>query len=159
MRLSPNFTLAQLIRSETAERLGIDNHPGPDHVANLIRLAAMMEQVLQLLELPYRVLLLAAGDTGFSSAKTYDLEVFAPGVGKWLEVSSCSNFGDFQARRANIRYRPAPGEKPRFVHTLNGSALALPRVVAALLEQHQQADGSVLVPEALRPYLGVDRIG
>jgi seryl-tRNA synthetase len=105
------------------------------------------------------VLLLAAGDTGFSSAKTYDLEVFAPGVGKWLEVSSCSNFGDFQARRANIRYRPAAAEKPRFVHTINGSALALPRVVAALLEQYQQPDGTVLVPEALRPYLGTDRIG
>jgi seryl-tRNA synthetase len=130
-----------------------------DSAAQHELLTGHAEQVLQLLQLPYRVLLLAAGDTGFSSAKTYDLEVFAPGVGKWLEVSSCSNFGDFQARRANIRYRPAPGEKPRFVHTLNGSALALPRVVAALLEQHQQADGSVLVPEALRPYLGVDRIG
>ena len=130
-----------------------------DSAAQHELLTGHAEQVLQLLELPYRVLLLAAGDTGFSSAKTYDLEVFAPGVGKWLEVSSCSNFGDFQARRANIRYRPAPGEKPRFVHTLNGSALALPRVVAALLEQHQQADGSVLVPEALRPYLGADRIG
>ena len=121
-------------------------------------LTSHAEKVLQLLGLPYRVLLLAAGDTGFSSAKTYDLEVFAPGVGKWLEVSSCSNFGDFQARRANIRYRPAAGEKPRFVHTINGSALALPRVVAALLEQYQQPDGTVLVPEALRPYLGTDRI-
>ena len=121
-------------------------------------LTSHAERVLQLLGLPYRVLLLAAGDTGFSSAKTYDLEVFAPGVGKWLEVSSCSNFGDFQARRANIRYRPAAGEKPRFVHTINGSALALPRVVAALLEQYQQPDGTVLVPEALRPYLGTDRI-
>ncbi|MDQ8165124.1 MAG: serine--tRNA ligase [Gemmatimonadota bacterium] len=117
------------------------------------------ETILQRLELPYRVLLLAAGDTGFSSAKTYDLEVFAPGVGKWLEVSSCSNFTDFQARRANIRYRPAPGEKPRFVHTLNGSGLALPRIVAAILEHHQQPNGSVIVPAALRPYFGADRIG
>lgn len=116
------------------------------------------ETVLQRLELPYRVLLLASGDTGFASAKTYDLEVFAPGVGKWLEVSSCSNFTDFQARRANIRFRPAPGEKPRFVHTLNGSALGFPRTVAALLEHHQQPDGSVSIPAALRPYFGSDRI-
>lgn len=121
-------------------------------------LTAHAEAVLQRLELPYRVILLAAGDTGFASAKTYDLEVFAPGVGKWLEVSSCSTFTDFQARRANIRYRPAAGEKPRFVHTLNGSALALPRVVAALLEHHQQPDGSVALPAALRPYFGADRI-
>lgn len=112
------------------------------------------ETVLERLELPYRRLLLAAGDTGFSSAMTYDLEVFAPAVGKWLEVSSCSVFTDFQARRANIRYRPAPGEKPRFVHTLNGSALALPRIIASIIEHHQQADGSVHIPEALQPYFG-----
>jgi seryl-tRNA synthetase len=105
------------------------------------------------------VLLLAAGDTGFASSMTYDLEVYAPGVGKWLEVSSCSNFGDFQARRMNIRYRPAAGEKPRFVHTLNGSGLALPRIIAALLEHGQQADGSVAIPAALQPYLGTDRLG
>jgi len=130
-----------------------------DSAAQHELLTSHAEKVLQLLGLPYRVLLLAAGDTGFSSTKTYDLEVFAPGVGKWLEVSSCSNFGDFQARRANIRYRPAAGEKPRFVHTINGSGLALPRIVASLLEQYQQPDGTVLVPEALRPYLGTDRIG
>lgn len=112
------------------------------------------EKVLQLLELPYRRLLLAAGDTGFSSAMTYDLEVFAPAVGKWLEVSSCSLFTEFQARRANIRYRPAPGEKPRFVHTLNGSALAFSRIIASIIEQHQQPDGSVRLPEALQPYFG-----
>ena len=116
------------------------------------------ERVLQLLELPYRVVLLAAGDTGFASAKTYDLEVFAPGVGKWLEVSSCSNFTDFQARRADIRYRPADGGKPRFVHTLNGSGLALPRIIAALLEHGQRPDGSVLLPEALRAYMQTDRL-
>ncbi|HEX8903765.1 MAG TPA: serine--tRNA ligase, partial [Longimicrobiaceae bacterium] len=109
------------------------------------------EKVLQLLGLPYRVLLLAAGDTGFSSAKTYDLEVWAPGVGKWLEVSSASNCTDFQARRANIRYRPEPGGKPEFVHTLNASGVALPRTVVAILENYQNADGSVTVPEALRP--------
>ncbi|HET7464583.1 MAG TPA: serine--tRNA ligase [Longimicrobium sp.] len=124
----------------------------------LERITGHAEEALQLLGLPYRVLLLAAGDTGFGSAKTYDLEVWAPGVGKWLEVSSASNCVDFQGRRASIRYRPAPGEKPEFVHTLNASGLALPRTVVALLETYQQADGSVTVPEALRPYLGTDRI-
>lgn len=112
------------------------------------------EKILQLLELPYRVLLLAGGDTGFASAKTYDLEAFAPGVGKWLEVSSSSNFMDFQGRRANIRFRPAGGGKPRFVHTLNASGLAFPRIIAAILEQHQNADGTVRVPSALEPYFG-----
>lgn len=118
------------------------------------RITAHAERVLQLLDLPYRVLLLAAGDTGFASAKTYDLEVFAPGVGKWLEVSSSSNFTDFQGRRANIRFRPAGGGKPRFVHTLNASGVAFPRIIAALLEHHQNADGTVRVPAALQPYFG-----
>jgi seryl-tRNA synthetase len=117
------------------------------------------EAMLQRLGIPYRVKLLAAGDTGFSSAKTYDLEAWAPGVGAWLEVSSVSTFTDFQARRANIRYRPAKGEKPRFIHTLNGSGLAFPRTLACILEVYQQADGSVTVPEVLRPYVGTDRIG
>jgi len=116
------------------------------------------ERILQLLELPYRVVRLASGDTGFASAHTYDLETFAPGVGKWLEVSSCSNFTDFQARRANIRYKPAEGGKPRFVHTLNGSGLAFPRVIASILEHHQQEDGSVHVPAALAKYLGAERL-
>jgi seryl-tRNA synthetase len=116
------------------------------------------EKILQLLELPYRVVRLASGDTGFASAHTYDLEVYAPGVAKWLEVSSCSNFTDFQARRANIRYKPADGGKPRFVHTLNGSGLAFPRIIASILEHHQQKDGSVLVPAALRTYLGAERL-
>ena len=114
------------------------------------------EAVLRILGLPYRVVLLAAGDTGFSSAMTYDLEVFAPGVGKWLEVSSCSIFTEYQARRSNIRFRAATGEKPQHVYTLNGSALAFPRVIAAILEHYQQPDGSVIVPEALRPYVGLD---
>ncbi|MBI3791089.1 MAG: serine--tRNA ligase, partial [Gemmatimonadetes bacterium] len=127
--------------------------------AQLELLLGHAETVLQQLGLPYRVLLLAAGDTGFSSAKTYDLEVWSPGTQKWLEVSSCSNFEAFQARRANIRYRPASGEKPRFVHTLNGSALAFPRTLACLLEHHWQPDGTVRVPEALAPFLGADRIG
>jgi seryl-tRNA synthetase len=124
----------------------------------LERITGHAEKALQLLGLPYRVLLLAAGDTGFGSAKTYDLEVWAPGVGKWLEVSSASNMTDFQARRAGIRYRPEPGARPELVHTLNASGLALPRTVVALLETYQQEDGSVAVPEALRPYLGADRI-
>jgi seryl-tRNA synthetase len=126
--------------------------------AELALLLGHAESMLQRLGLPYRVKLLAAGDTGFSSAKTFDLEVWAPGVGSWLEVSSVSNFTDFQARRANIRYRPAPGEKPRFVHTLNGSGLAFPRTIASILEHYQQPDGSVVVPEVLRPYVGTDRL-
>jgi len=121
-------------------------------------LTAHAERALQLLELPYRVVRLASGDTGFASAHTYDLEVYAPGVAKWLEVSSCSNFTDFQARRANIRYKPADGGKPRFVHTLNGSGLAFPRIVASILEHHQQEDGSVRVPAALSKYLGAERL-
>jgi seryl-tRNA synthetase len=116
------------------------------------------ETVLQRLELPYRVLALAAGDTGFASARTLDLEAWAPGVGTWLEVSSSSTFTDFQARRANIRYRPSPKAKPEFVHTLNASGVAFPRTIIAILENHQQADGSVRVPAALVPYLGTDRL-
>lgn len=122
------------------------------------RLTRHAEALLERLGLPYRRVLLAAGDTGFGAARCYDLEVWAPGVGKWLEVSSCSTFVDFQARRANIRYRPGQGEKPRFVYTLNGSGLAFPRVIAAILEHYQQPDGSVIVPEVLRPFLGADVI-
>jgi seryl-tRNA synthetase len=116
------------------------------------------EAVLQRLGLPYRVVLLASGDFGFASAKTYDLEVWAAGVGTWLEVSSASSYTDFQARRANIRYRSAPGTKPDFLHTLNASGLAFPRTIIALLENHQRADGSVTIPDALVPYLGTDRL-
>lgn len=116
------------------------------------------EAVLQRLELPYRVLELAAGDTGFASAHTYDLEVWAAGVGNWLEVSSGSLFTDYQARRANIRFRREPGAKPEFVHTLNASALAFPRTIIALLENNQQADGSIRIPAALQSYLGTDRL-
>jgi len=112
------------------------------------------EYLLQALNLPYRVVELSTGDISFGATKTYDLEVWAPGQGEWLEVSSCSNVTDFQARRANIRYRPEPGAKPRFVHTLNGSGLALPRIMIAILETYQQADGSVTVPEVLRPFMG-----
>jgi seryl-tRNA synthetase len=142
------FDKVELVRISTPE----------DSPAQHELLTSHAEQVLQRLGIPHRRLLLAAGDTGFASAKTYDLEAFAPGVGQWLEVSSCSNFGEFQARRASIRYRPAAGEKPRFVHTLNGSGLGFPRTVAAILEHYQNADGSVTVPEVLRPYFGADVI-
>lgn len=121
-------------------------------------LTARAEVVLQRLGLPYRVKLMATGDMGFTQAKKYDLEVWAPGVEDWLEVSSVSNFRDFQARRMNIRWRPEPGARPEILHTLNGSGLALARIVAAILETGQQADGTVVVPEVLRPRLG-ERIG
>jgi len=114
--------------------------------------------VAERLGLPYRLLALCTGDIGFASSKSYDIEIWAPGCGEWLEVSSCSNCLDFQARRANIRYRPEPGAKPQFVHTLNGSGLALPRVIIGVMENYQQADGTIVVPEALRPYMGVDVI-
>ena len=121
-------------------------------------LTSHAEAVLRLLELPYRVVELAAGDTGAASARTYDLEVWAAGVGTWLEASSASTFTDYQARRANIRYRPAPGAKPELVHTLNASGVAFPRTIIALLENNQASDGSVRVPEALARYLGADRL-
>jgi seryl-tRNA synthetase len=117
-------------------------------------ITAHAEQVLQRLGLHYRVLLMCTGDLGFAQWKKYDVEVWAPGLHQWLEVSSCSVFADFQARRANIRYRPAPGEKPRHVHTLNGSALGVPRTFDAVLETYQQQDGTVRIPEPLRAYLG-----
>jgi len=112
------------------------------------------EEVLRRLGLHYRVLAMCTGDMGFSQYKKYDLEAWAPGMGRYLEVSSCSVFNDFQARRANLRFRPAPGQPPQFVHTLNGSGLALPRTIDAVIETYQQADGSIAVPEALRPYMG-----
>ncbi|MFI5200155.1 MAG: serine--tRNA ligase [Candidatus Limnocylindrales bacterium] len=117
------------------------------------------EDLLQRLGLAYRVLLMATREMGFTQGRKYDIEVWAPGVERWLEVSSCSNFRDFQARRMAVRYRPEPGARPELVHTLNGSGLALPRIVAAILETFQQADGTVIVPEVLRPYLGRDVIG
>jgi len=119
----------------------------------LERLVADAEDVCRRLAIPYRVIQLCTGDLGFAACKTYDIEMWAPGCAEWLEVSSCSNCSDFQGRRANIRYRPEPGDKPRFVHTLNGSGLALPRVLIAVLENYQQPDGTVLVPEVLQPYM------
>ena len=124
----------------------------------LEKLVADAESVCQRLGLRYRVIQLCAGELGFASAKSYDLEMWAPGCGEWLEVSSCSNCADFQARRAGIRYRAEAGARPAYVHTLNGSGLALPRVVISILENGQQRDGSVVIPEALRPYTGFEVI-
>ncbi|MDQ6717624.1 MAG: serine--tRNA ligase [Gemmatimonadota bacterium] len=149
-----------LLRVHQFDKVELVRYAAPESSNDELELlTSQAEKVLQLLDLPYRVIRLAAGDTGFASAHTYDLEVFAPGVGAWLEVSSCSNFGEFQARRAGIRYRPAEGGKPQFIHTLNGSGLAFPRIIAAIFEHHQQPDGSVAIPAALRPYVGADRLG
>ncbi|PZM63199.1 serine--tRNA ligase [Paenibacillus dendritiformis] len=125
-----------------------------DSYEELESLTRHAESILQQLKLPYRVMALCTGDLGFSSAKTYDLEVWLPSSGTYREISSCSNFEDFQARRANIRFRRDAKSKPEFVHTLNGSGLAIGRTVAAILENYQQADGSVVIPDALRPYMG-----
>ncbi|HEU5051163.1 MAG TPA: serine--tRNA ligase, partial [Gemmatimonadales bacterium] len=122
------------------------------------RLTGHAETVLQRLGIPYRVLELASGDTGFAAARTFDLEAWAPGVDGWLEVSSSSTFTDFQARRANIRFRPGPRARPEFVHTLNASGVAFPRTIIALLENNQAADGSVAIPAPLVPYMGVERL-
>lgn len=124
----------------------------------LEKLTLNAEKVLQRLGLPYRTVLLCTGDMGFSSAKTYDLEVWLPSAGRYREISSCSNFEDYQARRAEIKFRREPKAKPEYVHTLNGSGVAVGRTVAAILENYQQEDGSVVVPEALRPYMGMDVI-
>lgn len=142
------FDKVELVRFESPE----------ESDAALDELVGEAARILEMLGLPYRVVLLASGDLGFSASMTYDLEVWAPGVRKWLEVSSCSTFTDFQARRANMRFRPAPGAGTEFLHTLNGSALALPRLVAALLETGQRDDGSVRLPEVLEPVLGFAEI-
>jgi len=121
-------------------------------------LTANAEEVLKRLNLPYRAVTLCTGDLGFASAKTYDLEVWLPSYNDYKEISSCSNFLDFQARRLNIRYRPEDGGKPKFVHTLNGSGLAVGRTFAAILENYQNEDGSITVPEPLQHYMGVETI-
>jgi seryl-tRNA synthetase len=123
-------------------------------MAELEAMTADAEEVLKRLGLAYRVVVLSTGDMGFSAAKTYDIEVWLPGQAAYREISSCSNCTDFQARRASLRYRPEPKGKPRFLHSLNGSGLAVGRTLIAVLENFQEADGSVRIPEALRPYLG-----
>jgi seryl-tRNA synthetase len=148
-----------LIRQHQFNKVELVKFTRPeDSTAELEALTADAERVLQRLGLPYRVMKLCTGDLGFSSAKTYDLEVWMPSYGRYVEISSCSNFLDFQARRANIKYRTEPGKKPEYVHTLNGSGVAVGRTVAAILENYQRPDGSVEIPEALRPYMKADVI-
>lgn len=148
-----------MIRMHQFDKVELVNIVHPDESFRVLeQLTLEAETVLQRLGLHYRIIELCSGDLGFSAAKTYDIEVWAPGHGSYLEVSSCSNFADYQARRMRLRFKDADG-KNRFCHTLNGSGTALPRLYVALLETWQQADGSILVPEALRPYLGTDRIG
>ena len=148
-----------LLRVHQFDKVELVRFSSPaDSPAEHEKLTGHAEEVLRRLGLAYRVAVLPANDFGFAAAKTYDLEAWAPGVGQWLEVSSSSTFTDYQARRANIRARPKPGDKPEFVHTLNASGVALPRTIAALLETHQQPDGSVTIPPALVPYLGTDRL-
>jgi seryl-tRNA synthetase len=148
-----------IIRQHQFQKVELVKFTKPeDSYAELEKLTQHAETVLQRLGLHYRVVALCTGDLGFSAAKTYDLEVWLPGQKLFREISSCSNFESFQARRASIRWRPDGGRKTEFVHTLNGSGLAIGRTWVALLETYQQADGSVLIPEALRPYVGADRI-
>ncbi|MDN5332158.1 MAG: seryl-tRNA synthetase [Tepidanaerobacteraceae bacterium] len=144
-----------IIRQHQFNKVELVKFTEPDKsMEELEKLTKDAEEVLQLLGLPYRVVALCTGDLGFASAKTYDIEVWMPSYNRYVEISSCSNFKDYQARRANIRYRPEKGAKPQFVHTLNGSGLAVGRTTAAILENFQQADGSVVIPEVLRPYMG-----
>ncbi|RME36015.1 MAG: serine--tRNA ligase [Thermoflexia bacterium] len=160
-RMSAGRDIRGIKRGHQFDKVEIYQITTPE--ASYDALEEMLEHALDLcrrLEIPHRVVQLCTGDLGFAAARTYDIEMWAPGCGEWLEVSSVSNCEDFQARRANIRYRPEPNARPRFVHTLNGSGLALPRVVIAILENYQQPDGSVVVPEVLRPWMGgLERIG
>ena len=143
------FDKVELYKLVTPETSG-------EELEKLVRTA---EEVCRRLNIPYRVLELCTGDIGFQSAKSFDLEMWAPGCGEWLEVSSCSNCTDFQARRANIRFRPQAGARPQYVHTLNGSGLALPRVLISIMENYQQPDGSIRVPDVLQSYMGSESIG
>lgn len=149
-----------LIRQHQFNKVELVKFANPENsYEELEKLTNDAERVLQLLGLPYRVVTLSTGDLGFSSAKTYDIEVWMPSYGRYVEISSCSNFEDFQARRASIRFKNSPKDKAQLVHTLNGSGVAIGRTTAAILENYQNADGSVTVPEVLRPYMGVDKIG
>ena len=149
-----------VIRQHQFDKVELVKFARPEHsYAELERLTYDAERILQLLELPYRVVVLCAGDLGFGAAKTYDIEVWLPSQGIYREISSCSNFEDFQARRANIRFRRERGGKPEFVHTLNGSGLAIGRTLVAILENYQNARGQVVVPHALREYMKADIIG
>jgi len=144
-----------LIRQHQFNKVELVKFTKPeDSYAELESLTKDAEEVLQALGIPYRVVKICSGDLGFTAAMKYDLEVWMPSYGRYVEISSCSNFEDFQARRANIRYKPSPKDKPQFVHTLNGSGVAVGRTVAAILENFQEPDGSVIIPEALVPYMG-----
>jgi seryl-tRNA synthetase len=144
------FSKVELVKVTTAET----------SMKEFEHLVADAEDILQRLGLSYQVLSMCTGDMGFAQYKKYDLEAWCPGLGRYLEVSSCSVFNDFQAMRANIRYRPAKGAPPKFAHTINGSGLALPRTIDAIMETYQRADGMITVPEALKPYMGgVELIG
>jgi seryl-tRNA synthetase len=148
-----------LIRQHQFQKVELVKFALPENSASEHEaLTGHAEAILQALGLPYRVMALCAGDMGFSAAKTYDLEVWLPGQNTYREISSCSNFESFQARRANIRYRPAASKKPEFVHTLNGSGLAIGRTWLAILENYQQADGSIQIPERLQPYMGGETV-
>lgn len=149
-----------LIRQHQFNKVELVKFADPEHsYEELESLTNDAERVLQGLGLPYRVVCLSSGDIGFSSAKTYDIEVWLPSYNRYCEISSCSNFEDYQARRASIRFKNGAGDKAKLVHTLNGSGVAIGRTVAAILENYQNEDGSVTIPEALRPYMGTDRIG
>ncbi len=144
-----------LIRNHQFDKVEMVMLSKPEESYELLeKLTGYAEEILQKLNIPYRVIELCTGDTGFSAAKTYDIEVWMPSYGRYVEISSCSNFEDYQARRTNLRYRPLNNGKPQFLHTLNGSGLAVGRTFAALVENFQNEDGTVTVPEILRPYLG-----
>jgi seryl-tRNA synthetase len=148
-----------LIRQHQFNKVELVKFADPDHsYEELESLTLDAERVLQGLGLPYRVVCLSTGDIGFSSAKTYDIEVWMPSYGRYVEISSCSNFEDYQARRANIRFKDDPKAKARYVHTLNGSGVAVGRTVAAIMENYQRDDGGIDVPEVLQKYMGTDVI-
>jgi seryl-tRNA synthetase len=146
----PPYALPPLLVSSEGHPITTPEESQAEHE----RMTRCAEKVLEKLNLPYRTMVLCAGDTGFSARKTYDIEVWLPGQNAYREISSCSNCGDFQGRRMNARFRPADGKSTRFVHTLNGSGLAVGRTLIAVLENYQQADGSIEIPTALRPYMG-----
>jgi len=149
-----------LIRNHQFDKVELVKFTLPEKsYEELEKLTGDAERVLQLLGLPYRIVALCTGDLGFCAAKTYDLEVWMPSYGSYVEISSCTNFEDYQARRADIKYRMKIGDKPKFVHTLNGSGLAVGRTLAAIMENYQTEDGGIIVPDALASYMGTSKIG
>jgi seryl-tRNA synthetase len=158
-KMSAGRDVRGIKRGHQFDKVEMYTYCKPEHsAAEHERMLSDAEETVAMLGLPYRVLLQSTGDLGFGSHKTYDIEVWAPGCGEWLEISSISNVGDFQARRAGIRYRPIDGKGTQFVHTLNGSGLGMPRTLIAVLENNQQEDGSILIPEVLQPLMGGERV-